>query len=246
LLAKGILIKIISDDDAFYFPAFNTCKNYMLEHPEVDILAGNTAVTYANNYKQIDVLEDYQNGFMKWKDGKIKNFAFCMTPVLIRRSSLPLTGLFYVKSKIPDFEWTIRVSGFANIAWYTGFPVVNIINNLSSSANAANVFKVWPQEWAKFVHFYDWIPPKKIMGNYPLLPVSLKIKLTRFSLKNFYKNIKRSTKVGIYLVLVRIGFIKRKELKESEEELNFEEIYRYSKQWLANKNQGAEFVILKK
>lgn len=246
LLAKGILIKIISDDDAFYYPAFSICKQYMLEHPEIDILASNTAVTYANNYRRIEVIKDYQEGFMKWKEGRIKNFAFCMTPVLIRRSSLPLTGLFYVKSKIPDFEWTIRVSGFANIAWYTGFPVVNIINNLSSSASSTNVFKVWPEEWSRFVHFYDWVPPKKIMRNYPLLPVSLKIKLTRFNLKNYYKTNKRRIKVCIYLVCVRIGLIKKKDLIESKEELNFEKIYQFSKNWLTDKNQEAEFVILKK
>jgi glycosyltransferase involved in cell wall biosynthesis len=246
LLAKGILIKIISDDDAFYYPAINICKEYMLLHPELDILAGNTAVTYSNNYKNIDIIRDYQDSFLKWKDGKILNFAFCGTPVMIRRTSLPLTGLFDIKSGIPDFECTIRVTGFANVAWYTGFPVVNIINNLSNSTNSYNVFKVWPEEWGRFVHFYDWIPPEKIMRNFPLLPVSLKIRLTRFNFRNYYKSIKRKAVVGLFEICLKTGLIREKMSVESDEVINFENIHQECQKWLIDKNKNSNFEFLQK
>src|SRR5664280_1562241 len=42
LLAKGELIKIISDDDAYNYGVIKKCKDFMLKHPEVDVLAGNT------------------------------------------------------------------------------------------------------------------------------------------------------------------------------------------------------------
>jgi glycosyltransferase involved in cell wall biosynthesis len=246
LAGESELIKMISDDDAFCFPAINICKKYMLQHPEIDVLASNTAVTYANNYKKIEIIKDYQEGFIKWRDNKILNFAFCMTPIIIRKSSLPLTGLLYIKSKIPDFEWTIRITGFANIAWYTGFPVVNIINNLSSSANSYNVFKVWPEEWERFVHFYKWIPPKKIMRNYPLLPPSLKIKLTRFNLKNSYKLLKRKIVAIPYGLCLKLGFIKKKQTIEAAGNLNFESIFQECHNWLNDKNQNSDFEFLQK
>jgi glycosyltransferase involved in cell wall biosynthesis len=246
LLAKGILIKIISDDDAFYYPAINICKKYMLLHPELDVLAGNTAVTYSNNYKNIDIIRDYQDSFVKWRAGELVNFAFCGTPVMIRRSSLPLTGLFDIKSKIPDFEWTIRVTGFANVAWYTGFAVVNIINNLSNSTNSYTVFKVWPEEWGKFVHFYNWIPPKKIMRNFPLLPVSFKIRLTRFKFRNYYKSIRRKTVVGLYEICLKTGLIEKKKPEKSDEVINFEIIHQECQRWLIDKNKESNFEFLQK
>jgi glycosyltransferase involved in cell wall biosynthesis len=246
LIAKGILIKVITDDDAFYYPAINACKEYMLKHPEIDVLGSNTAVTYTSNFKKIDIIKDYQDGFLKWKDGAIKNFAFCMTPVIIRRSSLPLTGLFYIKSKIPDFEWTIRVTGYANIAWYTGFPVVNIINNLSSSANSYHVFKVWPEEWRRFVQYYDWNPPEKIMKNYPLLPVSLKIGITRFSFRNWFRGTRRKSEIGIYSLCVKMGIIKKKTVEESPEEININPVYDECQSWLINRNQESGFEFLSK
>src|SRR5215813_13826275 len=43
LLARGELIKLISDDDAFYWPGIQACKAFMLAHPEVDLLAANGA-----------------------------------------------------------------------------------------------------------------------------------------------------------------------------------------------------------
>src|SRR3990167_8862320 len=38
LVAKGTLIKIINDDDAYYFPAIEACKEFMLAHSQIDIL----------------------------------------------------------------------------------------------------------------------------------------------------------------------------------------------------------------
>ncbi|MEN9524552.1 MAG: hypothetical protein RL536_621, partial [Candidatus Parcubacteria bacterium] len=38
LKARGTLIKIINDDDSYYFPTIAACKEFMLEHPEIDVL----------------------------------------------------------------------------------------------------------------------------------------------------------------------------------------------------------------
>lgn len=187
LLARGKLIKIITDDEAYYYPAIKACKDYMLLHPKIDVLGSNTAVTYLSKQKEINVITYYQDDFFRWKNGNIKNFAFCMTPVMIRKSSLALTGLLNIKIKIIDFEWTLRVTDIINLAWYTGFPVINVINNQSQSSDSHTVLKVWPKEWAKFVREYNWKPPKTIMRNYTFLPVIYKIYLTRWSFKKTLK-----------------------------------------------------------
>ena len=37
--ARGAIIKIISDDDAYEFESIHYCKRYMIEHPEIHLVA---------------------------------------------------------------------------------------------------------------------------------------------------------------------------------------------------------------
>ena len=53
---------------------------------------------------------------------------------MIRRSSLPLLGLWDPSFRRADAEFSLRVTaGKANIAWYTGYSFVNISNPQSVS-----------------------------------------------------------------------------------------------------------------
>ncbi len=133
LLAKGELIKIITDDDIYDYPSINECKLFMLANKEIDILGSDGFGFNINHsayvYKQIDFIK----GFKKWKTDKTP-FLFCGLSFLIRKNSLAYMGLFNTNYKIVDIEYAIRVSSMkTKIAFYTGMSFVNIVNPNSNS-----------------------------------------------------------------------------------------------------------------
>lgn len=133
LLAKGDLIKILTDDDAFYYPVIQECKKYMLLHPEIDVIAGNTAGMDISNKLSLFWDEDFYLDFLNWKEGKMKRFFFNGTCLMLRRSSLPLLGLVDTSVIRTDLEYSLRVSGVANLAWCTGLISVRILNPQSNT-----------------------------------------------------------------------------------------------------------------
>ena len=137
LMARGELIKVITDDDAFYWPGIQACKQFMLSHPEVDLLAsGGAGTEWAKNDPFI--FESYIDPFTKWQ--KISTpFAFCGLGLMIRRSSLPLLGLFHIGFIRVDAEFSMRVTaGSANLAWYDNPLWVRITNPDSNSVKYYN------------------------------------------------------------------------------------------------------------
>jgi len=132
LMANGILIKLITDDDAIYYPAVGSCKNFMLEYPEIDILGTNGGFLKQNT-KEDPRIFDYSNEQKNW----IKDhtpFAACGLGLMVRRRSIPLIGLLDPAFRKSDGEFLLRVtSGKANIAWYSGYAFVNISNPKSTS-----------------------------------------------------------------------------------------------------------------
>ena len=53
---------------------------------------------------------------------------------MLRKSSLPLLGLFDPNFLIIDYEYTLRVTASkATLAWFTGSTFINIINSGSNS-----------------------------------------------------------------------------------------------------------------
>lgn len=147
LMAKGTLIKLLSDDDAFFYPGIKCCKKFMLENPQIDILASEGAgyiitcepSSFYMNYKE------YLNC--------TKPFAFCGLGLMFRKSSIPLIGLFNTNIICVDNEFAYRItSGKANLAWYTGYNWARILNNLSNT----NVYSDQVQkEREKVKQFYE-------------------------------------------------------------------------------------------
>lgn len=133
LQAKGKIIKIISDDDAYYYSGIKKCKEFLLEHPEIHIMGadgfGVNNLLQHNNFSRRYSIND----FKEWKQNR-KPFIFCGLSLLFRKDALPLLGLWNPNYLIIDFEYTLRVSASkANIAWYTGLLYINIINQQSNS-----------------------------------------------------------------------------------------------------------------
>jgi glycosyltransferase involved in cell wall biosynthesis len=132
LAAHGMLVKVITDDDIFHYPTINICKEFMLAHPEIDFVG--TEGGFKNQDNTIDIRpliskQDYE----KWQKHHTP-FNFCGLGHILRKSSLPIIGLWNPSFRRADAEFSFRVTaGKANIAWYTGYSFVNISNPQSVS-----------------------------------------------------------------------------------------------------------------
>src|ERR1035437_149303 len=153
LLANCDLIKIITDDDAFNYPVIKKCKDFMALHPEIDIMAGNTGGIRVENIKSLYCSFSFQDDFELWRRGLMKNFFFNGTCLMLRKSSLELTGLFSTSSLLADMEFSLRVTGVAKIAWCTGIIATRILNSQSNNIKFAEEAKI---ENEKLCQFYDY------------------------------------------------------------------------------------------
>jgi glycosyltransferase involved in cell wall biosynthesis len=153
LLAKGELIKVVTDDDAFNYPIIQKCRDYMLLHAEFDIMAGNTGSIVLENIKSLYCNFPFQDDFNLWRQGLMNNFFFNGTCLMIRKSRLELTGLFSTHCLLADMEFTLRASGVANIAWCTGIISTRILNSQSNNIKYAEKAKI---EDEKLCSFYDY------------------------------------------------------------------------------------------
>lgn len=152
LMANGRLIKILTDDDAFYFPGIHCCKEYMLSYPQLDFMATDGA---AFNWGSSDNFDKnshtHSTAYQEWVTTS-EPFGFCGLGIMLRKESLPLLGLFHTGIIRVDAEYTLRVtSGKAQIAWFTGRTWIHIPNSQS------NVVVHGPQidfEGEKMYQFY--------------------------------------------------------------------------------------------
>ena len=132
LMANGKLIKIITDDDAFYLPGIRYCKQYMLSYPHIDLIATDGA---GIEWSQSDIFckSAYSANYQEWVKTS-KPFSFCGLGIMLRKQSIPLLGLFHTGVIRVDAEYSLRVtSGKAQIAWFTGCTWVRITNVQSNS-----------------------------------------------------------------------------------------------------------------
>lgn len=133
LMARGELIKIITDDDVYHYPAIGRCRAFMLNHPKVDVLGFDGFGFSRALPKSTFLPSQYINGYRDWVSTK-KPFLFCGLSLMIRRKSLAYMGLFNPLFKIIDMEYSMRVSSLkAGIAYYTGLGFVNIVGPDSNS-----------------------------------------------------------------------------------------------------------------
>jgi len=159
LLAEGKLLKIINDDDIFYYAGIRKCKEFMLEHQEIDLLGMDGAGTNVNDIICHSTYPEYLNAFNKWRTDRIP-FAFCDLGLMIRKSSLPYLGLFSSAFLRLDAEYALRTSSLpkTKIAWYTGHCWVRLANEMSISTRSQ---KNMVDEWDKLELIYFGKSPQK-------------------------------------------------------------------------------------
>jgi glycosyltransferase involved in cell wall biosynthesis len=132
--ARGALIKVITDDDCFHYPGIRACAQHMLEHPEIDLMGTEGASV---NWKRPDAIRasDTRAEYRRYREQAVP-FPFCGLGWLIRRTSLPLLGLFDTAFSRMDAEYTLRTTaGKGVVGWYTGYTWARILNPKSNSLN---------------------------------------------------------------------------------------------------------------
>jgi glycosyltransferase involved in cell wall biosynthesis len=224
LLAKGDLIKVITDDDAYDFIVIQRCKEFMLLHQEIDVIGGNTGSISLENKNSLSWHQDFQDDFFRWKEGKLDNFFFNGTCLMIRRSSLSLTGLFNTTCLLTDLEYTLRVSSIVTLAWCSGIISVRILNPQSNNL----VYKKRADEESKKVtsyynYKYPWIRTKEELRQRTLL-----------------------RKARSFASQQKIKFLNRKRETHSLENVpfsDFDEAHLFCIKWLKNhpQNQNIQF-----
>jgi glycosyltransferase involved in cell wall biosynthesis len=132
-MARGTLIKIITDDDVYHYPTIQICKHFMLSHNLIDMLGFNgfgfNTNQPANTFTKSEQVEAYK----KWQITG-RPFLFSGLSFMMRRASLAYMGLFNTNFKIVDYEYAIRVTSMKiRLAFYTGMGYVNIVNPGSNS-----------------------------------------------------------------------------------------------------------------
>ena len=140
LKATGTLIKFITDDDVFHYPTIEKCTNFMINHPEIDVILTNGGTKDQDTSKSVRPLM-YHPSYEKWL---VDQTPFTATDlgIIVRRSSIPLIGLWNTSFPAPDAEFVFRLmTSKANIAWNTGFSFVNVSNKKSVSLSSMRQIK---------------------------------------------------------------------------------------------------------
>jgi glycosyltransferase involved in cell wall biosynthesis len=148
LLAQGELIKLITDDDAYFFEGIRFAKDFMLNNKEYDVLGFDGLIINTSFEVKKFEKQTVFNKYLIWKEHKIP-FIFCGLSIMIRKSSLPLMGLWSTTFKMIDFEYTLRITSLpVRIAWYNGRGYCSIANQ---NSNSVRMWETLKKEW-KIVH----------------------------------------------------------------------------------------------
>jgi glycosyltransferase involved in cell wall biosynthesis len=163
LRARGELVKLLTDDDAFYYPGIQACKRFMQAHPQTDVLATNGA---AANWASAEPFERfgafYQAWYERWRE-EAEPFAFCGLGLMIRRASIPVVGILNPAFARVDMEFSLRVTaGLANLAWYTGDTWIRVTNpdgNSTTQVQRINAEGRWLELFYRVEPATDEQPP---------------------------------------------------------------------------------------
>ncbi|HWZ16320.1 MAG TPA: glycosyltransferase [Mucilaginibacter sp.] len=154
LMAKGIILKKVIDDDVFYYHAIRKCKDFMLANPLVDVIISNDLGANLYDYKNIQKTTRRPQ-FEKWKNGIDPSFTFGDVHMLIRRASLAYIGLYNTSFIMMDWEYSLRISYLqACIVYYTGYNALSVAHaqSVSSLKNTAMI----TEQGKKGAGFYEY------------------------------------------------------------------------------------------
>lgn len=140
LIARGEIIKIITDDDAFSFPVIQTAKRFMVENPELDLLVGDVGdLCPDENGRPFLRLRNEHRQYLLWQENPARSYWFGDQGILIRRKSLPIVGLYHTGVVCIDVEQGLRLTTLkqAKIGWTDGLISVSVLNMDSNGVRHA-------------------------------------------------------------------------------------------------------------
>lgn len=174
LMAKGDLIKVITDDDVFNYEAIDACRKFMEENPAIDLMTGVAAMVVTGVLTPVEPIQEFFEEYKKWEEGKLDRFYSNGLALLIRKKSLPLLGLFSNEFTYVDIEYMLRVSKWANIAFCNQCIAIRITNVQSKGV----VQVKGKEEMIKLFNFYNYpIPFTWQEHKEPKKPIVLAIKI---------------------------------------------------------------------
>lgn len=162
LLAKGDLIKIITDDDIFNYEAIGKMKDFMLQNTHLDAICGNIIsvnVTHTPTFSEYR--KSYQVWFEQWTRGEIGATFFSCLPLMIRRNRLSLLGLFDTSYKHVDLEYSVRLT-FNNrkLAFYSDLVAIGLVNEKSVSAQEVSYTTILQTELKRLQGNFNYVNRK--------------------------------------------------------------------------------------
>ena len=88
LMAKGELIKLLSDDDVFCYSAIQECRRFMQTNSSFDYFTGGIASLRFDNFElsQFIIAYEYEKSFMEWINAKTNTCYFGGLALMIRKS----------------------------------------------------------------------------------------------------------------------------------------------------------------
>lgn len=158
LMARGELIKLITDDDAFCYQAIREACDFMQANPAVDVLTGNCGLIHLERLETASLYEDVADNFRRWLNQQEVVWMIGL-PLLIRRSSLALTGLFHTGVVQVDTEFTYRITSLkgVSLAWSTAVISTRLENPQSNFRvmNQGKAADASTQESDRMRYYYD-------------------------------------------------------------------------------------------
>lgn len=199
LMARGELIKIITDDDTFYYPEIQKCKHFMLKNRDMDVVSGNTAGISLEQPNRASLLTECENNYRDWQTNG-DSVWFIGLPLMIRRSSLSLTGLFFTGFIQVDTEYSLRITSLkhVNIAWNTALLAIRIDNPNSNFRSFSQDEKSF-EERDKMWYFYNRKHRERLIAL-----AKREVSLSEF-IKKILRPIKREIEMCINRTKERIG-----------------------------------------
>lgn len=136
MMAGGEYIKKMIDDDILDLEAVRQCVREMDTRPEADICISDDMgmgleVGKAERYSRLPA-------FREWAAGRVPSFTFGDVHLIIRRSALPLIGLYNPSFIMMDYEYSLRVSYLkAGILYFTGCNALSVSSNQTISSQVS-------------------------------------------------------------------------------------------------------------
>jgi glycosyltransferase involved in cell wall biosynthesis len=185
VVANGEYIKLITDDDCFNLSQIRNGRDYMIRNKSIDLLIGDTLNVFLEDFSSLAVQESSKLGFELWLNNK-SCFTFTGLSILMRKSSLPLLGLFNTTTKFPDTEFALRVTSLPiNLGWCNAPLVIRIDNYKSNLRNFSDKLK--NEESDRIQYFYN-ATYRKSHFFYVVKIKLIKIKSLFYSKKNLKKS----------------------------------------------------------